>query len=257
MRQLLSLTFSRRHRSVSRLLGYLMAFNAGAINAGGFLVVNYYTSHMSGFLSMVADHMILGNTVLVLAALGALLAFLCGAMVAATQMGWAQQTRLRSVYACPLIVVAALQLIFGLLGAMTLEWRTPFAVPLTVLLLSFLMGMQNATLSSMSNGSIRTTHMTGVITDLGLELGKMLYWNRMGPSDPRYVHADWPKLRLYIGLLLTFFMGGLLGAWGFSRLGFICVVPLALLLASVSLPPLWADWRKGRLRWYAVLHWPR
>lgn len=257
MRKLLLLTASRRNPGVNSLLGFLMAFNAGAINAGGFLVVHYYTSHMSGFLSMLADHLVLGNTLLVLAALGALLAFLGGAVVSATQMSWAQQMRLRSIYACPLIVVAALQLVFGLVGAMTLSWKTPFAVPLTVLLLSFIMGLQNATLSKMSNGGIRTTHMTGVVTDLGLELGKMLYWNRMGRDDPRYVHADWPRLRLYLGLLSMFLLGGIVGALGFKRLGFICVVPLAVLLAAVSLPPLWTDWRRGRLRPQALLHWPR
>lgn len=43
---------------------------------------------------------------------------------------------------------------------------------LTVLLLSFMMGLQNAVGSKTSGGSTRTTHMTGNFTDLGMELGR-------------------------------------------------------------------------------------
>src|SRR3990167_2192193 len=132
MRRFRHLTGQHRTVDSNRRLGLLLAFNAGAVNAGGFLVVRLYTSHMTGFVSMLADNLILGNMVLV----------------------------------------------FGLVGAVTLNWRTPFAVPVTVLLLSFIMGLQNATVTKMSSSQIRTTHMTGVVTDLGIELGKMLYWNR-------------------------------------------------------------------------------
>ena len=67
-----------RHRTVAsnRTLGLLLAFNAGAVNAGGFLLVHSYTSHMTGFVSLLADNLVLGNTALVLSACGALLAFI-------------------------------------------------------------------------------------------------------------------------------------------------------------------------------------
>ena len=180
MRRLRFLMGRHRAPSVDRSFGLLLAFNAGAVNAGGFLVLHMYTSHMTGFASQLADGLVLGNTVLVLNALGALLAFICGAATSAMQVNWGRQYRLRSVYALPLMLEAVLLLLFGLVGAITLSWRTPFAVPLTVLLLSFIMGLQNAMGTKSSGGKIRTTHMTGNVTDLGIELGKMLYWNRRG-----------------------------------------------------------------------------
>lgn len=241
MRRLRHLTSSHRTGATNRALGYLMAFNAGAINAGGFMVLNLYTSHMTGFLSMLADNMVLGNTALVLAALGALLAFTTGAAVTAILVNWARYLRLRSTYALPLLLVALLMLLFGLVGAITMHWETLFAVPMTVLLLSFMMGVQNATLTKMSQATIRTTHMTGVVTDLGIELGKMLFWNRAGRNAAQQVRANWSRVRLFAGLLAMFLLGGLAGAWGFQHWGFVCVLPLALLLAGVSLPPLWAD----------------
>ncbi|WP_046241973.1 YoaK family protein, partial [Delftia tsuruhatensis] len=115
------------------------------------------------------------------------------------------------------------------------------AVPLAVLLLSFIMGLQNATVTKMSSSQIRTTHMTGVITDLGMELGRALYWNRHGSPPEHRVHANHVRLRLFAGLLSMFLLGGIAGALGFRHLGFVFVVPLAVVLCLLSLPPLWAD----------------
>ena len=61
MRRLRHLAGQHRTTSTNRLLGALLAFNAGAINAGGFLVVGMYTSHMTGFASMISDMLVLGS----------------------------------------------------------------------------------------------------------------------------------------------------------------------------------------------------
>ena len=241
MRRLRFLTGRHRSPSTNTTLGMLLAFNAGAVNAGGFLVLHMYTSHMSGFASQVADGLVLGNLTLLLNALGALLAFVCGAAVSAILINWGRQHHLRSVYALPLLIEAALMLVFGLMGAITLTWHTPFALPITVLLLSFIMGLQNAVGTKSSGGKIRTTHMTGNITDLGIELGKMLYWNRRGTPVAALVRHNHQRLWLFTGLVGMFILGGLMGAAGFNYVGFICVVPLAALLLALSLPPFLED----------------
>lgn len=240
MRQFRHLTSQHRTASTNRLLGGILAFNAGAVNAGGFLVVAMYTSHMTGFVSLLADNLVLGNTTLVLGAIGALLAFTAGAAVTAIQVNWARQHGLRSEYALPLLLESTLLLVFGLMGA-TLNHQTPFAVPLTVLLLSFTMGLQNALVSKISASQIRTTHMTGIVTDIGIELGKMLYWNRTGSPLESRVRANRIKLRLLATLLGAFIGGGVVGAAGFKYVGFVWVIPLALLLLGLCMPPLYAD----------------
>ncbi|MET3493182.1 YoaK family protein [Variovorax boronicumulans] len=244
MRRLRFLTSRHRAPSTNRALGLLLAFNAGAVNAGGFLVLHMYTSHMTGFASQLADGLVLGNSRLLLNALGAVLAFLCGAAVCAVLVNWGRQRRLHSVYALPLLLEAALMLPFGLMGAVTLTWATPFAVPLTVLLLSFIMGLQNAVASKTSGGSIRTTHMTGNITDLGMEIGKLLYWNRSaaaGAAPAPAVRHDRSRMHRAAGLIGMFVLGGVVGALGFKYVGFVCVVPLAALLLALSVPPFMRD----------------
>ena len=248
-----------RHRShaANRQLGLALAFVAGAINAGGFLAVRQYTSHMTGIVSAMADDLALGHPLLVLAGLGALLAFVAGAATSALMVNFARRRQLDSEYAAPLLLEAALLLCFGLLGAWLAEVRSLF-VPLTVLLLCFIMGLQNAVISKLSRLEIRTTHITGIVTDIGIELGKLLYWNRH-PSAVDYglpghqprVQADRGRLRLLCGLALAFFAGGLAGALGFKHVGYLSTVPLALLLVSLAGVPALDDalaWLRGSAR---------
>jgi len=247
MRRFRHLTGQHRTASTNRLLGALLAFNAGAINAGGFLVVGMYTSHMTGFASMISDMLVLGSFTVAIGATGALLAFVAGAACTAVLVNWARQNHLRSEYALPLLLEAGLLLVFGLLGA-TLNRQTPFAVPLTVLVLAFTMGLQNALMSKISASQIRTTHMTGVITDMGIELGKLFYWNQGARPPELQVRANRIKLRLHAMLLGAFMAGGVVGAAGFKYLGFVWVLPMAGLLLLMSLPPLWADCLRYRRR---------
>ncbi|CAB5666490.1 YoaK family protein [Comamonas aquatica] len=244
MRRLRHLTNRHRAPSTNMALGLLLAFNAGAVNAGGFLILGMYTSHMTGFASQLADSLVLGNGKLLLNALGAILAFMTGAAVCAVLVNWGRQRQLYSVYALPLMLEALMLFPFGLMGTVTLNWNTPFAVPLTVLLLSFMMGLQNAVGSKTSGGSTRTTHMTGNFTDLGMELGKALFWRRQrrqaATALPAVQH-DWHRMRMTAGLIAMFVLGGITGALGFKHIGFFCVVPLALLLLALSVPPFLRD----------------
>ncbi len=224
-------------------LGTVLAFVAGAANAGGFLAVGQYTSHMTGMLSALADNLVLGQFVLVGAGIASVLAFLFGAMSTAWIVNWGMRLRLRSAYGLPLLLEAALLLVFGLFGAAMSLWQTVF-LPVTVVLLCFIMGLQNAVITKISQARIRTTHVTGLVTDLGIELGKLLYVNRHPEMQP--VRADRERLRVHAQLILSFLVGGIAGALGFKHLGYISTLPLALALLLLVLRPLLDDWRHLR-----------
>jgi uncharacterized membrane protein YoaK (UPF0700 family) len=130
---------------------------------------------------------------------------------------------------------------FGLFGA-ALNSMASIFLPLTVVLLCFMMGLQNAVITKISKAEIRTTHITGLVTDLGIELGKLLYINR-NPSALRVV-ADRSRLRLQMTLIGGFFAGGLAGALGFKYGGYITTVPLAVMLWMLCLRPLLDDVRR-------------
>jgi uncharacterized membrane protein YoaK (UPF0700 family) len=219
-------------------LGMTLCFVAGATNAGGFLAVGQYTSHMTGVLSSVADNLILGQFALALAGVAALVAFVCGAMTTAWMVNWGLRRKLQSAYGRPLLLEAVLLLVFGLFGTGINVWAGLFA-PLTVLLLCFLMGLQNAVITKISHAEIRTTHITGLVTDMGIELGKLVYVNRLNRDDP--VRADRHRLGIHLKLIGSFFVGGLSGAIGFKTMGFVATVPLSLFLLVLVLRPVLSD----------------
>lgn len=234
-----SLAGDDRSPSANRHLGVALAFIAGAINAGGFLAVRQYTSHMTGIVSSLADRLVLGEGALVLGALGAILSFLLGAAATAVMVNYVRRQGLSCAYALPLLLEAVLLLAFGVLGARLAGIDAPVlpAVPLTVMLLCFMMGLQNAVITKVSQAEIRTTHMTGIVTDLGIELGKLLYWNADGGALRPKVLANRTRLALLLSLLAAFLVGGLAGALGFKYLGYLSTVPLAAFLCLLAIVP--------------------
>jgi len=245
------LTGKERSPEANRQLACYLAFVAGATNAGGFLAVRQYTSHMSGILSAMADNLALGGFGLMLDGLGALLSFLAGAACSAVLINWGRRERLQSEYALPLMVEAGLLVTFGLLGG-NLEHHEWLFVPATVMVLCFIMGLQNAMVTKVSKAEIRTTHVTGMVTDIGIELGKLCYWNLARADATRpMVLANRQKLRVLVTLVALFFLGGVAGALGFKHVGFSATLPLAILLLALAVVPVLDDMRlrvwRGRL----------
>lgn len=242
-----NLTGRVRTAHADRQLGAALAFVAGATNAGGFLAVGQYTSHMTGIVSAMADNLALGAGAIALAGAAALLAFILGATCSTILVRYSRRREMHSQYALPLMVEACLLLCFGLLGA-RLAVAGDLFVPLTVLLLSFIMGLQNAVVTKLSNAEIRTTHITGIVTDIGIELGKLAYPDPGRKEPAAMVAASRRRLGLLCMLFASFLAGGVAGALGFKHVGFAATVPLALALVLLASVPIVDDvhffWRR-------------
>ena len=238
-----SLGARKRTRHSNRQLGYTLAFVAGAVNAGGFLAVHRYTSHMTGIVSMIADDLVLGELTMALAAGAFLAAFMAGAATTAILVNWARSRRLHSEYALPLLAEAVLLLAFGVLGP-NLDLLVALFVPTTVTLLCFLMGLQNAVLTKISRAEIRTTHMTGVVTDIGIELGRAAYFSGTHHHHHGLPGADPGRLRVLCAILGSFLFGGVAGAAAFKAFGYLAVLPISALLIGIAAAPLLADGRR-------------
>jgi uncharacterized membrane protein YoaK (UPF0700 family) len=225
-------------------LGGILAFVAGAVNAGGFLAVQRYTSHMTGIVSAMADNLATGGFALAIAGLASLASFVFGAVCTTVTINWARRRRMHGKYALALLLEAGMLLAFGLVGA-NLKSFSHLLVPTAVLLLCFIMGLQNAIVTKISLAEIRTTHMTGVVTDLGIELGRLIYWNRTHEANKVHlVRANRDKLRIHMVTLSLLFVGGVAGALAFKGFGFSATIPIACLLVVMALPPLIIDVRR-------------
>lgn len=84
-------------------------------------------------------------------------------------------------------------------------------------------GLQNAMVSTYSGAVVRTTHVSGMFTDLGIALG---HWLRGMPVETR-------RVSLCLLVIGGFSAGGVLGALGFTRLGYTALyLPAGLVLAA-------------------------
>jgi uncharacterized membrane protein YoaK (UPF0700 family) len=87
-------------------------------------------------------------------------------------------------------------------------------------------GLQNAMISAYSGAVVRTTHLSGMFTDMGIALGHAL---RGMPVDGR-------RLRLCAVVISGFLAGGVAGAWGFAAIAYdVLLVPASLTaLAAIA-----------------------
>ena len=228
------LTGSKRTDEANRHLARYLAFVAGAANAGGFLAVHQYTSHMSGVVAAMADNLAIGSLLLVFDGTISFLSFLAGAFVTTLLIRWARALALESEYALPLLVEASLLVVFGCTGSVFSGRR----VMGTVMLLCFTMGMQNAIITKLSNAVIRTTHLTGMVTDIGIALGRVALPGRGGEVG---LEREWSTLRLLSSLVALFFIGGVIGATGFKHVGFLFTLPLSAGLIVLAAVPVMDD----------------
>ena len=105
----------------------------------------------------------------------------------------------------PLLVEALLLLAFGLLGDDFNDHGFSAHRVLDRGLAGLCHGpVQNAMITKVSNAEIRTTHVTGMVTDIGIEIGKLLYWNRSSP------YPDAPQVQVQLdspGIALPSWVG--------------------------------------------------
>jgi uncharacterized membrane protein YoaK (UPF0700 family) len=227
-----------RTPSANRHLARYLAFVAGATNAGGFLAVRQYTSHMTGIISTMADNLALGRFAVALSGVGAVISFLSGAITTSVLIRWAREHAPKTQYALPLALESGLLILFGVTGKTFAGGRLLG----TVALLSFTMGLQNAMITKLSDAVIRTTHLTGMVTDIGIEVGRMLIPERSGDLSKK---ADVGKVVLLSSLISLFFLGGVIGALGFKHIGFLFTLPLAGILLLIASMPIFEAMRSA------------
>ncbi|GAA5194890.1 YoaK family protein [Ferrimonas gelatinilytica] len=195
---------------------FSLALLAGTVNAVGLLGVEHQSlSHLSGIATQLGSGLVTKAPGLWHLG-GIILSFLVGSALSGWLIGQSS-LRLGRHYdtllwlEATLLMMAALLLTHGGLGGHY------FA--------SAACGLQNALVTTYSGAIVRTTHVTGVITDLGLMLGGRL---RGGDFDRR-------KFWLLILIVAGFIGGGFLGALLFARWQFLALIGPALACSALAL----------------------
>lgn len=180
--------------------GLLLAAVAGCVNAVAVGSAFHAVTHMSGTVFSVSNELAHGNPEIALRAAAVIVSFFLGATLSGLLI---RQSTLQAGqrYGVALLVEG------GLLVGSWLGVRSGLAVG--EVLAAMACGLQNALATSYSGAVVRTTHMTGIITDLGIAAG---HWLARQP-------VEWFRVRLHLVILLGFALGGAVGAFGFKIFG--------------------------------------
>jgi uncharacterized membrane protein YoaK (UPF0700 family) len=122
-------------------------------------------------------------------------------------------------------VVPILLEIILLITVATLHFNQPDVLACILL---FAMGLQNALVTRVSQSVVRTTHLTGIFTDLGIELSQLLFYKT---ANENFTLKR--SIYLKLAIIACFFAGGIVGGFAYSylKLKVLLIASLALLLA--------------------------
>jgi uncharacterized membrane protein YoaK (UPF0700 family) len=79
--------------------------------------------------------------------------------------------------------------------------------------------------TSISNATVRTTHLTGLFTDLGIELSQLFFYRQ--PLQKTRLKSS---IRLRLTIISFFFIGGIIGGISYTKMGLRCLVLAACML---------------------------
>lgn len=235
------MTFNRTHEYFSQVLKPSnqrlwqgLAFHAGYLNAGGFLACHRFVSHMTGFGTQVGINIGLKEYLFAFEMIIIPIFFIVGATYAGFLVDRKLVRNKRPKILRGLSVILAINIAVYVLSQFDVfgDFGLPFGAKADVLLLfllAFCCGLQNGLFVSLTSGQIRTTHITGLCTDIGLNLVRLLAL-KDGQQRSKESAKNWLRLKT----ILAFSVGSLVSALIFQNYGYhgflgSCLISLLLL----------------------------
>ena len=230
-------------------LAVSLAWVGGFVDAVGFLLLlQVFTSNMTGNTATLGRWIAEARPDMIAYAAFPILIFFLGAALSGVLTIGGRRLGIRSFYALALSVEVVLLSAFMSIASFAPPPASGERAPLLLIALAALaMGLQNATITQIAGAVVRTTHVTGVLTDLGLESVQLAYWfrdrtrgrlrqriRRALRISPR--HPSLQRLLLLSSIWGSFLIGAVLGVLGLRYFGVTCLAgPIAFLAALVTL----------------------
>ncbi|MEV4883689.1 DUF1275 domain-containing protein [Chitinophaga ginsengisegetis] len=206
-------------------LAVLLCFTAGVVNAAGFFAFAVLTTNVTGHAALLAHKLATGDFRSARMVGLWLVLFLAGAFFSSFCTGKAGQHK-RFGYAIPIIceiIILVLVGSFGYTFDQSIIKTEYFAGSLL-----FAMGMQNALVSTISGYVVRTTHLTGMFTDLGIDLYTWISTSGKSVATVR------KKIILRLVIITFFLTGGIAGGYMFLKFKYVTFyLPAAVLVIAM------------------------
>jgi uncharacterized membrane protein YoaK (UPF0700 family) len=203
-----------RHQGKTRTLSHnlkiasLLSFVAGIVNVAGFLAVQQLTTNVTGHFAFFADELFKLNFWQGFIYFLYIFFFFAGSFISNFLIEFISRKNELYIYIIPASIEYLILFVIGFFGQGLIA-KTPDIIAFSLL---FAMGLQNSLVTTISNATVRTTHLTGLFTDLGIELSQLFFYKTKEHRSKLFASI---KLRLTI--IGFFFLGGISGGFLYSR----------------------------------------
>lgn len=215
---------SRHQESDNLKLAATTAIAAGMVNVASLIAFFSFTSNVTGHMAIFAEEISKGHMHQVSIVFLWLTSFLTGAFFSNFIINSFKKKRVIIGHATPIFLEILLLFGVGYYGNEFYNESLQETEYLTaVLLLS--MGLQNGMVSTVSDGVVKTTHVTGLFTDLGTELSRFI----LGESSSTLRG----KILLRVVIAGFYLGGGIVGGFVYLNYGFHVFYVAAAVLVVV------------------------
>jgi uncharacterized membrane protein YoaK (UPF0700 family) len=212
-----------RHKGKTRTLKHnlriasLLSFVAGIVNVAGFLAVQRLTTNVTGHFAFFVDEIFKLNFWQGFIYFLYIFFFFLGSFVSNLLVEIISKKSDRLIYIIPTIIESIILSLIAVFGQFLIS-ENPDLLACSLL---FSMGLQNSLVTTISNATVRTTHLTGLFTDLGIEISQLFFYKQKDQKDK--LHSS---IKLRLTIIAFFFIGGLIGG--------ICYVTLKLYVLIIA-----------------------
>lgn len=229
---------SRSH-SDNLKLGSLSAFAAGMINIGSLLLFFSFSSNITGHYAILASEIVKGNLYQVAVVFAWIFFFFLGSFISNLTVIHLNQKNSYIAHSIPLILEIICLMAVSVYGDY-LYTETLAETEFLLTLMLFAMGLQNGLTASISNFSIKTTHLTGTTTDLGI------LFSMFTKKEFRNNKSLQQRAKLLSSIMLFYLIGAIVAGFTYTYLDFKMFYVVSIVLVVIIL----YDFYKLQLKLY-------
>ncbi len=213
-------------------LGTLTAFTAGMVNVASLILFFSFTSNVTGHFAILAEEISNGKWFQVFVVLSWILLFFAGSFFSNLIIIHGNSKRAYLTHSIPLILEILCFVVVGFYGNYFYSESLQETEVLVAILL-FSMGLQNGLTASISNFAIKTTHLTGLTTDLAIHISMLT------KKKYRKSAAVKEKIQLLSSIAGAYLAGGIVAGsltiyFQFKVFFFISIAMISILIYDFS-----------------------
>ncbi len=201
-----------RHRGKHRTyihnlrLASLLSLVAGIVNISGVLSVKVLTTNVTGHFAFFSEDLSNKDYKIAVVYLFFILSFLVGSFTSNLIIEIVSRIKPEASYIFPIVIEIIILMVVGMFGVSSILGNSDGQIIACTLL--FAMGLQNSLVTKASQSVVRTTHLTGLFTDLGIELSQLFFYKKRS----EFIRLS-KSIYLKLAIISCFFLGCLAGGF--------------------------------------------